>query len=290
MLARILATLTITGICLIAPSCALGPAGHTQTRTMTAAAAAGVLDVKTTNGSIDVRRGPLADLAIEATFRAQSEERLAQMQVVTEPDAAGGTRVSVKWPPDGRRSNEGCSLKIESPGASAVRLDTSNGRLVVQGMRGEAKLDTSNGAIEVTDHDGSVVADTSNGRITVTKATGSVRADTSNGAVRLSGIGGSVYTRSSNGSISAGLTAVNPGPLDLSTSNGSVSVQVGPAFAGALEARTSNGGVRISGATSIDGSRTSARARFGEGDQRSNISTSNGSVEVVRAQVTPGPG
>lgn len=271
-------------------SCAVIPATWSETRTLTVASDAGSLDVRTASGSIEVRRAAVQEMKVEASFRAQSEERLAEMAVLAEPDGRGGVAVSVKWPADGRKSNEGCSIRVLVPSANGVRMTTSNGKVVAAGLSGELTIESSNGSVEVTDQRGPVSVKTSNGRITLTNVDGRARAKSSNGAIRIHEVRGPVVADTSNGSVAVRLLPDSTEPFEVSTSNGSVRVEVGPAYSGTVEARTSNGRVRADGAGSVEGSRSTATAVFGGGGRRSRVTTSNGGVEVVRAEAGTGRG
>lgn len=272
------ATATLSG-------CAMMPATDTGRQTLSAPASGGLLHVRTDNGSVEVRRADSSVIEIEATVRAVGRDRVEQTRIVAEPGTDGGTRVYVVWPDGQRRSNEGCSFVIRTPDADGIDIDTSNGRVTIVGLRGQARVDTSNGAIEIQDHAGRVWADTSNGRISLRNVAGDVVADTSNGSIEALDVAGKIEADTSNGRVLVRLAAGCQGPLDVDTSNGSVRVEVAPGFAGVLDARTSNGSVRVLGASSVDGGRSSAMATFGAGGDRSVVRTSNGSVEIVSTGV-----
>jgi hypothetical protein len=254
--------------------CTASPqANHLSTRTASVAAWHQLrLDAASSNGSVEVERGVGVDAVIEARFRMQTADRAARAAVsaVREPD--GTLTVRPAWP-DGRRlDGEGASLRIVVPGASGVRVDTSNGRVSVRGMGGQAHIDTSNGAVVVEDHDGGlwvdtsnapvearnvnglVEVDTSNGPVTVERAFYGVVADTSNGPIVLQDVSGRIVADTSNGPITARLSPDAVGPVRLDSSNGTIELTVGPAFAGTLRFETSNG------ATYIDAPRASWNA------------------------------
>jgi DUF4097 and DUF4098 domain-containing protein YvlB len=256
----------------------------TGTQSVTGASSpSGVLNIETSNGTVEVRRAEVSSIEVDATIRAAGKERLERTRVVVEPGNDGGARVFVQWPDGGRIGNEGCSLMVRTPGAGGVDVRTSNGRVVASGLSGPASIRTSNATVQVGPHIGPVRVDTSNGRIDAEHITGDVVLNSSNGRIETVDVGGAVRADTSNGSIVVRLSASGNGPVDLSTSNGSVRVEVGPAFAGVVDASTSNGAVTINGATDVSGSRTHVRGQYGAGECKSVVRTSNGSVEVVRA-------
>lgn len=248
-----------------------------------AAPSGGLLEVDTDNGSVSIARADVAELEIDATIRADGQDRLEATRIVAEPRPDGGVHVFVVWPDGKRRSNEGCSLQIRTPDAAGLDVDTSNGRITIAGLAGPARLDTSNGSISITDHRGDVFADTSNGRVEAHRIVGNVHADTSNGSIHLEAMAGEVVADTSNASITLVLADGAPGPFNLDTSNGSVRVTMPAGFGGTVDASTSNGSVRVTGARTLDSGRSWAKATFGEGGPRSVIRTSNGSVQVATA-------
>jgi DUF4097 and DUF4098 domain-containing protein YvlB len=222
------------------------------------------LDVQTRNGAVEVHSG--GDLAITATLRMVSEERLGQATLVADLGNDGLLVVRAEPPPGGWKSSEGCAFDVTVPRGVPAELKTANGEITCRGMSGRGVFQTSNGAVTVLDHDGPVKADTSNGRIEVERNSGPVEAHTS------------------NGSITVRLGAASPGPVRLRTSNGAVTLQFGDAFRGDLGIHTSNGSIHLpSGHDGVsierDG-RHNARLRVGKGGEDSEIETSNGSVTV----------
>ena len=211
------------------------------------------LDVEARNGSISIKRGDVSDVGIVATLRMVSQDRLAQA-AVTATRGQDGTLIVRAEPPGGAgvwRSREGVSFVITVPEANGVRASSSNGRIIVAGLSGDADLETSNGGVQVGDHDGPA----------------NVR--TSNGGIELANVAGPVDARTSNGAIRVALADHNPGPANLRTSNGAVSLEVGPAFAGDLEVRTSNGSISVPDKRTVPGpyellsaKRSSAAVRF----------------------------
>lgn len=222
------------------------------------------LAVRTVNGSVEIQRADGTEVHITAELRAVTEDRLKEAQVKAAALGDGGLEISVAWPEGGRKSSEGCSFVIRTPGVRGVDIETGNGAVRLRGGAGDARLRTSNGAVEVSDHDGPLTAATSNGRIVVERVRGAVEAGTSNGSVRVS------------------LTDDNPGPVMIDTSNGSVDLDVGPAFRGTLDLDTSNGSVdlQVPGHVAVrNRKKTSASLDFGPGSA-SKAESSNGSITV----------
>jgi hypothetical protein len=202
------------------------------------------LDVEAVNGNVIVKKGGDAQVQIKAEFRCVTQERLAMLRVTADRRADGTLVVRSEWP-EGRRSSEGCAFIIIIPDAKGVKLASTNGGIIVEGLAGEAYLRTSNGGIDVIRHDGSIDAETKNGGIAVI------------GAAH---------------------------PLQLQTSNGGIDVELTKAFAGELDLKTSNGAVVIKGGQTmkyIDRKNTAARATINGGTTVSRMRTSNGGIVVT---------
>ena len=219
------------------------------------------LEVDTFNGAVRIERGGQEQIEISAKIRSTTQERLAATQVSVDYGSDNVVRIGVDWPIGMREKRESCSFVILVPQASGVDVETSNGRIEVMGMAGDAKVRTSNGRIEVKDHDGPVDAKTSNGRITVTDANGLVHARTSNGRITVTRPGG---------------------PVDVETSNGAITLTVPSDFGGVITCDTSNGSIKgdmPTHATVIKSGKGYMQADLGEG-HGAKLNTSNGSITL----------
>ncbi|MEY3230668.1 MAG: hypothetical protein RL689_757 [Planctomycetota bacterium] len=231
--------------------------GPSETRTLTVPHVAGSrLDVRTRNGSVEVRQGGTDDVQVTATIRARNQERLSKTLFTVKRDAEGTLQVRVEWP-DGPKSNEGASIVVVTPSVPKVSAVSSNGDLLIE-------ADSTH-----------VDAESSNGNIVVRAPRAVVTATSSNGRVHLEGVA-SADVSTSNAGVTVALAPDATGPLAIRTSNGPVNIDVGPTFAGMLRASTSNA------ATSVGVGRAVARDGgfdFGPGTP-SVVRTSNAPIRV----------
>ncbi|MBT3340289.1 MAG: DUF4097 family beta strand repeat protein [Planctomycetes bacterium] len=136
------------------------------------------------------------------------------------------------WYDCSSNDNLSASATIKVPESLAVRLDSSNGRIVVSGDFPNIYADTSNGRIELRGASPQFDLDTSNGRIEIFFTedwAGQGTAKTSNGKIRAwshSAISCTTDLSTSNGKTVSNVTA-GEGQLTLHTSNGSISVESG---------------------------------------------------------------
>ncbi len=261
-----------------------------DTRTVEVAHVTGApVDVRTANGAVRVEAKPVAQVRVTATVRAQSQERLDATQVRVERGADSTLLVSVLWPDDRRRSNEGVSFEIAIPDAGGVTVKTTNGSISTAGLSGEAVLESSNGRVTVDGHNGPVHINTSNGSVNV-KDAGSVWVESSNGGIELTRVATPVTVDTSNGSVRATLRNDASGPVKIDSSNGPITLTVGPAFAGEVVMDTNNASCKaeeLPGATIVSMGRSSGRIRVGgvgSGGEESRLDTSNGSIVVKGAK------
>jgi DUF4097 and DUF4098 domain-containing protein YvlB len=246
-------------------------------------------------------------IEIRGSKYASTKEQLAEIQV--EARSVAPDRVTVRTvPPGERRGNTGARYTIRLPRrATLERINTSNGAIRLDGMEGTGRLQTSNGLIRVGQHQGALELTTSNGAIDVGRMTGPVTARTSNGRVTVDEMTGALDAATTNGAIRATLVETSADrPLRFSTTNGSIEVTLEQEPRADLRAQTSNGAVtvrlpagsnaRVSASTSnssitnefpLTGSDASVSKRriegkIGNGGPLVDISTSNGSVRLLR--------
>lgn len=240
------------------------------------------LRVESANGYITVTQADRTDVQIRSEIKAQTQERLDLSEVIVERLDNGELFVKAAFP-DKRQGGEGCSFEIEIPETTTVNLTTSNGRINLTGLAGNAVLKTSNGSVSVRDFDGPVEVKTSNGKITSTDVQGTVLLKTSNGSVSVENVTQPARVETSNGSISLTQSEQASGPIDLKTSNGSIKVALCSKFSGQLDVSTSNGSIRNSTkANTIEKGKYKLLLDFEGASEASRIRTSNGSVTILQ--------
>ena len=220
------------------------------------------IDIRTQNGSIEIDRSGSNEVTFTATVRARTSERARQVEVHCDRNPEGICRIFVVWPEGKRKSDEGVSFVVHTPGSKGAVIETTNGEIRAEGLSGSVSLTTSNSSITARQIDGPVKAVASNGKIT------------------LRGVP-SADARSSNGSIAVTLSERGTGPVNAETSNGSITLEVGDGFNGRVSARTSNGSVRnhVKRVNSGVANKDDSSFDFGAGEQ-SSLSTSNGSITI----------
>lgn len=261
-----MAAVLVAGSIVVVAS-AIGAETLKEIRELKVATAPGAaLSVKTANGGIEIVPTDSSEMRVKATVTAKTKERLAAVLVSATNDATTGNDVHVDFPPAATGEVEGCSLVIEVPRATNVKLVATNGGLSVSGTAGTATLETSNGGVTITAHDGSATIRTSNGQVMASSVSGAAAIKTSNGPVTLRGASQ---------------------PFEIETSNGPVQVTLTPGFGGIVSIATSNGKISLPKDATVESQsgnkgygNAEARISIGAGKEASSIRTSNGPVDV----------
>ena len=99
--------------------------------------------------------------------------------------------------------NSGASVELDVyvPRNSMLFVTSGDGRLVVEGVRGEMELHTGDGAIDVTGAAGKLRADTGDGRILIEGFDGEAAAQTGDGRITLDGSFRQLSARTGDGTI-----------------------------------------------------------------------------------------
>ena len=265
--------------------------------------AGGTLNVETFNGSVDISGWDQDTVDISATKFGPSQEEADNLHVDIE---ATPSSVTIRVPRPGLlRNNQGARFVIKIPrGARLDRITTSNSSIHTQDGVGSTRLKTSNGSIRVLDLKGTLDADTSNSSVELSGVDGDARVHTSNGSIRINQLNGGLEASTSNSSVH--MEAMRPDrPIRIDTSNGSVEVNLPEGFSSPVRvdtsnspitvrvydgtnariaARTSNSSIHTEFAVRAEGdiSKNRLDAEMGKGGPLIDLSTSNGSIKLLR--------
>jgi hypothetical protein len=213
------------------------------------------------NGGVFIRGWDRPDVQMRArvTVRDDSRDAAAQVAKQIQITTTGG-RIQADGPRD-RRDRRGrdwdderywsVAFELQVPRKADIRVDATNGGIVVEDVRGRIDVHTVNGGIVLGDVNGDIRGETVNG---------GVRAELSN--EKWDGPG-----------------------LELKTVNGGVALAVPNGFSGELDARTANGGISVDFPITISGlinSRRQIRGTLGSGGARITLSAVNGGISISR--------
>ena len=193
------------------------------------------------------------------------------------------------WFPAG---NTQADIYVTVPADTVLRLNTSNGKIEVQGTTRGGILHTSNGDIVLQDVKGDFEATTSNGAVEIDDIEGKASVKTSNGKVTLRDAKGEFNVRTSNGIVSFSGEMTPGGSNRLVTTNERVEVELTGTPSISLDASTSNGEVKHPDVAILT---TKAKTdhvigTIGAGEAELYIETTNGDVVIrVRPLRQPAP-
>ena len=263
----------------------------------------GTLRVENFNGSVEISSWDKNTVEIDGTKYANTEYRLKEMKIDIVPSS---NSVAIRTiPPIDRRGNAGARYMIHVPKKTELAgITSSNGSIRVDGVEGNSHLRTSNGAVHATNLLGPLDVQTSNGSIEVTDVTGDTTLHSSNGSIRADVRKGRFSATTSNASITAHLMQADTNPVHLestnghidltmdaarelraSTSNSSITVRMPASTEASVDVHTSNGSISTDFDVNVHGGELSKRhleGNIGKGGPRLELSTSNGSIKLLR--------
>lgn len=223
---------------------------HCEVREYTVATRDGALRVDASpNGSVRVTAGTGATVRVVARVQTQAPSESEAREIAAEVEVVRSDGdIRSDGPRLGSRRSWSVSYDIYAPAGTDLRLSSTNGGLVVEGISGELDLRTTNGGIRLSSVRGPVNAETTNGPV----------------AVILQG-----RTPSSR--------------LDLETTNGGIELTVPEGYSAQLEASTTNGGIDVDFPVMVRGRiGRSISARLGDGGPVVRLRTTNGSISIRR--------
>jgi hypothetical protein len=214
------------------------------------------------NGGVAVRGWDRPDVQMRARVTVWDEIRDAAAQVAKQIQiTTTGGRIRADGPGDRRDRRRSRNRDDDRYWSVAYELQVPR--------KADIRVDATNGGIIIEDVNGRIDAHTVNGGIVLGDVNGDVRGETVNGGVRVE-----LANEKWDG----------PG-LDLQTVNGGVSLAVPSGFSGELDARTANGGVAVDFPITISGminNRRQIRGTIGSGGPRIRLSAVNGGISISR--------
>jgi hypothetical protein len=233
--------------------------------------------VRTFNGRVELLSGDPGVVRAEATIRNPSRVAYAVSQsgnTIT-VQAIGKSAFSLFG------AFAGVDVVITAPAATALDVETNNGRIEVDGFTRGGELVTSNGKVEVTRSGGDLSVKTTNGKVTVERFSGKAHLKTSNRQIVLDDVMGTFDAQTTNGRVTFGGELEAGGENWIKSTNGGVAVVLGGKPSVRLDASTSNGRVKSSlpiAATTTK--RSHLVGTIGDGEANLEVRTSNGSVTI----------
>jgi len=140
---------------------------------------------------------------------------------------------------------EQADLTVWMPVGLPVAVETSNGRVSVDGFTEDLTVSTTNGDVDVTEGAGVLFVETTNGAISVLGVEGALLAQTTNGDIEVHDLVGDVAVQTTNADIALDVSAT--AYCRASSTNGDIDLRLDADAAGTLVAQTTNGEVEVEG-------------------------------------------
>lgn len=179
--------------------------------------------------------------------------------------------------------NRGADIAIVAPRNSNVEVKTTNGRVELHDLEGGGTLEATNGRILMERLKGDFEATTRNARIEVRSLEGAARVRTSNGRISIEDAKGAFEAVTSNGSVHFAGEMTPGGKNRLETTNGSVHVRLEGEPSLKVDASTANGHISRQGVR-MAYQDTAVRGRvvgtIGGGEAELVARTTNGSITL----------
>ncbi len=242
------------------------------------------LNVSNRNGTIEVsswNKDHIDISAILETNRSEDEFEKIKIEVLDENGCTIKTKILEKDP----RVSVHYDIKVPK-GVNVSKINSSNGKILIQDCEGEMNLSTSNGKIEVIDSEGSFKASTSNGSVEFKNLIGAAEAYTSNGAIRVEKTNGLNKAITSNGKITLEIAKKMKDDIYLSTSNGSIRIALEPTLDLNIDASTSNSRIDLNEieVTTSKFSKNSLMGKINNGGYTVTAKTSNGNIKFYKLE------
>jgi hypothetical protein len=220
------------------------------------------------NVSVDAREGKEIEARVETIgWRiADNEVRVVATQTGDRIELTARVPRSWNWNVGGQRHSLRIELRI--PREANLSIQTSDGNITLNGVRGEMRLSTGDGNIDASGLDGRFVASTGDGHLKI---------DGRFDLLDLRTGDGNVDARAAAGSKMAGSWTVRTG-------DGNVVLRLPEGFQADLDAHTGDGHISMDFPVTVTGSvgRSSLRGKMNGGGSTLTVRTGDGSIRLER--------
>ena len=201
------------------------------------------------NGGVQVTGWDRNEVLLRARVQAWADDEQEAAEIARQVQVRTDGTIRAEGPQRRGRASWAVSYEVFAPRATDLQLETDNGGVAIENVRGDIDFRVSNGG------------------------------------VRLEGVGGDVRGRTTNGGINATLTGGtwDGEGLDVETTNGGIRLQVPSDYSARLESGTVNGQIHIDFPVTVQGRvGREISTTLGEGGPLVRVRTVNGGVRISR--------
>jgi hypothetical protein len=201
--------------------------------------------VDTNDGSVRIATGDSKQVEFRVIYEGYELNKNLHIDSRQDGDSVQvNARVTGHWGFSWGRGHRGPRIEVRMPKDADLQIDTGDGSVETQPLRGRVKIHTGDGSVRVQAVDGNVDIDTGDGSITVEGAKGDIRLHTGDGHIEARNLDGRVDANSGDGhiKIDGRLDALN-----VKTGDGSIDARVEPGskLSGGWSIRTGDGSVDL---------------------------------------------
>ena len=201
--------------------------------------------VDTNDGAVRIATGDSKQVEFRVIYEGYELNKNLHIDSRQDGDSVQvNARVTGHWGFSWGRGHRGPRIEVRMPKDADLRIDTGDGSVETQPLRGRVKIHTGDGSVRVQAVDGNVDIDTGDGSITVEGAKGDIRLHTGDGHIEARNLDGRVDANSGDGhiKIDGRLDALN-----VKTGDGSIDARVEPGskLSGGWSIRTGDGSVDL---------------------------------------------
>ena len=201
--------------------------------------------VDTNDGSVRIATGDSKQVEFRVIYEGYELNKNLHIDSRQDGDSVQvNARVTGHWGFSWGRGHRGPRIEVRMPKDADLQIDTGDGSVETQPLRGHVKIHTGDGSVRVQAVDGNVDIDTGDGSITVEGAKGDIRLHTGDGHIEARNLDGRVDANSGDGhiKIDGRLDALN-----VKTGDGSIDARVEPGskLSGGWSIRTGDGSVDL---------------------------------------------
>jgi len=262
--------------------------------------------VDTNDGSVRIATGDSKQVEFRVIYEGYELNKNLHIDSRQDGDSVQvNARVTGHWGFSWGRGHRGPRIEVRMPKDADLQIDTGDGSVETQPLRGHVKIHTGDGSVRVQAVDGNVDIDTGDGSITVEGAKGDIRLHTGDGHIEARNLDGRLDANSGDGhiKIDGRLDALNvktgDGSIDarvepgskltggwsIRTGDGSVDMVLPADLQANIDASTNDGHISLAIPVTVEGtfSNSQIHGKMNGGGQSLTIHTGDGSIRLSKS-------
>jgi hypothetical protein len=262
--------------------------------------------VDTNDGAVRISTGDSKQVAFRVIYEGYELNKTLHIDSRQDGDSVQlNARVTGHWGFSWGRGRRGPRIEVNMPKDADLQIDTGDGSVEAQPIRGHVKIHTGDGSVRVQAIDGDVDIDTGDGSITVEGAKGDIRLHTGDGHIDARNLDGRVDANSGDGhiKIDGRMDALNvktgDGSIDarvepgskltggwsIHTGDGSVDLVLPADLQANIDASTNDGHISLGIPVTVEGtfSNSQIHGKMNGGGQSLTIHTGDGSIRLSKS-------